>query len=106
MYHELIHTLPTATCLCIPDIRMLGALVALLLLHQIAWCHSSGHKAQQNTHNNSVAGRFCHLMAQHQGDGLHGETSPGKFITAETVDKLETKSDLNFTMNFTMVRIC
>lgn len=41
-------------------------------------------------------------MVQHQGDGLHGQMSLGKFVTAETGDKLETKSNLNITV----VRIC
>lgn len=64
----------------------------LLLLHCIAQQHSSG----QNTWLYRLlatavgrVGRSYQLMEQHQGDGLHGEMSPGKFVTAKTGDKLE-----------------
>lgn len=76
----------------------------LLLLHRIAWCHSSrhDHSAQKIAHNSSRVGRSYQLMPQHQGDGLHGERSLGKFVTAEPGCKLQTKSNLNITV----VRIC
>lgn len=80
---ELIHALATATYL---HISMLGATTAIASPH---WPNQS---AQQITHNSSRVGRSYQLMVQRQGDGLHGDTSPSKFVLTETGDKLETKS--------------
>ena len=56
------------------------------------------HAAQQSVHNSSRVGRSAQPMAQCHGDGLHWETGLGKFVTPETGDKLETKSNLNITV--------
>ena len=77
---ELIHALATATCL---HISMLGATTGIASPHCLVQQLWPNHSAQQTTHNSSRVGRSYRLMAQRQGDGLHGETSVGKFVTAE-----------------------
>lgn len=96
---ELIHALATATCW---HISLLGATTAIASLHCLVPQLWPNHSAQQITHNSSRVGTSYQLMAQRQGDGLHGVMSPGKFVIAKTGDKLETKSNLNVAV----VRIC